>query len=193
VGQLGAAPDFQATEALRTLALTGRAGQKCQLAQGLKAERTPRELRLAVGQPAADRTVGSKVPSEYSAAIPGEIEAPSFGLRLRIEFSGRAAAAEGPAASGQVATLRNWRPGDRVRLRYSSGPRKVKEVLERLRVTGSRRTVWPVLDVSGRILWMLGVELETAQGINVVATAMGEASGSGSAEPLSSGTFDVGE
>jgi hypothetical protein len=40
---------------------------------------------------------------------------------------------------------------------------------------------------------MLGVELETGQGINVVATAMGEASGSGSAEPLPSGTFDVGE
>ena len=31
--QLGAAPDFAATEALRTLALDGRAGQKLELEQ----------------------------------------------------------------------------------------------------------------------------------------------------------------
>jgi tRNA(Ile)-lysidine synthase len=64
-------------------------------------------------------------------------------------------------------TLRNWRPGDRVRLRYSSGPRKVKEVLERLQVTGSSRAVWPVLEVAGKIIWMKGVELEPEQGISV--------------------------
>ena len=39
----------------------------------------------------------------------------------------------------QTATLRNWKPGDRVRLRYSSGLRKVKEVLERKHVTGTER------------------------------------------------------
>jgi tRNA(Ile)-lysidine synthase len=57
-----------------------------------------------------------------------------------------------------------------VRLRYSGGPRKVKEVLERLRVTGSSRTVWPVLDVDGRIVWMKGVELEPEPGLTIVAT-----------------------
>jgi tRNA(Ile)-lysidine synthase len=71
----------------------------------------------------------------------------------------------GPAAPR--GTLRNWKPGDRVRLRYSSGPRKVKEVLERLRVTGSSRAVWPVLEVAGKIIWMKGVELEPEQGIVV--------------------------
>jgi tRNA(Ile)-lysidine synthase len=73
--------------------------------------------------------------------------------------------------SAQVAraTLRNWRPGDRVTLRYSSGPRKVKEVLERLRVTGTSRAFWPVLEVEGRIVWMRGAELEPAAGIRVVA------------------------
>ena len=52
-GQLDAAPDFAATEALRTLALTGRAGQKLELAQGFRAERTHRELRLSAGPIAA--------------------------------------------------------------------------------------------------------------------------------------------
>ena len=55
-----------------------------------------------------------------------------------------------------------------MRLRYSSGPRKVKEVLERLRVTGSSRSVWPVLEVGGRIVWMKGVEVEPEQGIESV-------------------------
>ena len=63
-----------------------------------------------------------------------------------------------------AATLRNWKPGDRVRLRHSGGPRKVKEVLERLRVTGTERALWPVLEVDGRIAWMRGVELEREPG-----------------------------
>jgi tRNA(Ile)-lysidine synthase len=87
-------------------------------------------------------------------------------LRLRVAVSGAA------AASGSTARLRNWKPGDRVTLRYSSGPRKVKEVLERLRVSGSSRTVWPVLEVGGRIVWMKGVELEPEQGIEVEAMAL---------------------
>lgn len=47
--QLGAAAvDFPSTEALRNLALTGRAGQKLQLAKGLRVERTAWEMRLIV-------------------------------------------------------------------------------------------------------------------------------------------------
>jgi tRNA(Ile)-lysidine synthase len=72
------------------------------------------------------------------------------------------------------ALLRNWRPGDRVTLRYSSGPRKVKEVLERLRVTGSDRSVWPVLEVEGRIIWMKGVDVESELGLVVTAEEIGE-------------------
>jgi tRNA(Ile)-lysidine synthase len=167
--QLGAAPDFAATDALRTLALTGRAGQKCELAQGLRAERTPRELRLTAGAASAkDETV-----PEYTVPVPGEIVAPAFGLRLRIEV-GRQPVPSGSQATDPAieATLRNWRAGDRVRLRYSGGPRKVKEVLERMRVTGSSRALWPVLEVGGRILWMQGVELEPEAGIAVVVTSL---------------------
>jgi len=219
-GQLGATPDFLSTEALRALAFTGRAGQKCELAQGLRAERTPRELRLRVGTAAE----ASKAPPEYCGTIPGEIVAPAFGLRLRIEVAAPAgtagaAAEEGgisskptkmhpsgakapnhfidptyglkpvpfteaglsagserrPRETGQVATLRNWRPGDRVTLRHSGGPRKVKEVLERLRVTGSGRALWPVLEAGGRILWMQGVEVEPEDGIHVAASPLEEA------------------
>ena len=209
-GQLGATLDFQATEALRSLALEGRAGQKRELAHGLRGERTPRELRLTIVAISAGAEAAGSIP-EYSAAIPGEITAPAFGLRLRIEaeltLSGlpknfrlsrkshpvsghdfsRAAQADkstralapedrGPGPEGPIqeasatATLRNWKPGDRVRLRYSGSPSKVKEVLERLRVTGSARAIWPVLELGGRIVWMKGVELEPELGVKVLAT-----------------------
>ncbi len=157
---LGAAIDFPSTEALRLLAAEGRAGQKVELAEGLRAERTPRELRMAI---VAAGGVKGQVFPEYEVRIPGEVAAEAFGVRLRIEVSPPLEANE-----GQIATLRNWRPGDRVWLRHSSGPRKAKEVLERLRVTGSERKVWPVLEVNGRVVWMRGVEVEPEPGIRIV-------------------------
>jgi tRNA(Ile)-lysidine synthase len=167
--QLGAAPDFEATEALRTLSLTGRAGQKLELAQGLRAERTPRELRLTTG-PIAEPLGDAGGPSrEYRGTIPGQIDAAAFGLSLRIDICPSSGPSEGQGSAswvGQV-TLRNWRPGDRVTLRYSSGPRKVKEVLERIKVTGTSRNLWPVLEHGGRIIWMRGVELDPLPGIAI--------------------------
>jgi tRNA(Ile)-lysidine synthase len=156
----GVAIDFTATEALRGLALTGKAGQRLELSHGLRAERSQRELQLAVETGAAEVSAAE----EYRVGIPGEVT--GFGVRLRIEI------AEPAAAVG--ATLRNWRAGDRVWLRYSSGPRKVKEVLARLHVTGTGRSVWPVLEVDGRIVWMRGVEVEAAAGIRIAETTDSE-------------------
>jgi tRNA(Ile)-lysidine synthase len=178
--QFGAALDFAATEAVRSLALDGRAGQRLALPQGLCAERTARELRLSVAaEPAAKgRGAGAQSP-KYTVTIPGEIDAPEFGVRLSIELSdckvpnnGREARENGPTGGDglpQTATLRNWKPGDRVRLRYSSGLRKVKEVLERKHVTGTERALWPVLEAAGRVIWMKGVELEREPGLAITA------------------------
>lgn len=167
--QLGVAPDFAGTEALRDLALAGKAGQRRELAQGLRAERTHRELRLALEIAAATEAV-----PEYSMAIPGVVVAKAFGIQLRIDV-----AASEQTIGNRIATLRNWRPGDRVTLRHSSGPRKVKEVLERLRVTGTDRALWPVLELEGRIVWMRGVEVESGEGLTVIATPLEQASAEG--------------
>lgn len=187
-GQLGAAMDFFSTESLRALALSGRAGQKLELAQGLRAERSARELRLEMG-PVNSKVDLAQAISEYSATIPGEILAPELGLRLRIAVSG-VGADSGPNP-GLTAYLRNWKPGDRVTLRYSSGPRKVKEVLERLRISGDSRRVWPVLEVSGRIIWMKGVELEPEPGIEVAVDRLDESAGQADLPAPSGGTLGV--
>ena len=162
--QLGAAPDFPATEALRNLALEGRAGQRRDLALGLRAERTPRELRLTM----ETATSAEESIPEYSVPVPGEFSAPSFGLHFRIEIPSEAT----QPGSARTATLRNWRPGDRVLLRHSSGPRKVKEVLERMRITGTSRAVWAVLELDGAIVWMQGAEVEPQHGVAIFASPM---------------------
>jgi tRNA(Ile)-lysidine synthase len=168
--KFGASLDFSATEAVRSLALDGGAGQKLDLPHSLRAERTARELRLSIHHSPAPKSKSTGAPAPaYTVAIPGVIDAPAFGVRIRVEIPGpeaRRSAKVAGAPNGRVdstaktAILRNWKPGDRVRLRHSAGPRKVKEVLERLRVTGSDRTLWPVLEINGQIVWMQGVELE---------------------------------
>jgi tRNA(Ile)-lysidine synthase len=155
--ELGAPLDFSSTEDLRALALSGKPGQKRELAHGLRAERTPRELRLSI---LPTTRVDSDTLKEVSVAIPGTVAA--FGLQLQIEVDST------QAPQGRIAILRNWKPGDRVHLRYSSGPRKVKEVLERLKVTGSGRSFWPVLEIAGRVIWMQGVEVEPEPGVRIV-------------------------
>jgi len=166
--QLGAAPDFAATESLRALALSGRASQKLELAQGLRAERTHRELRLSSAPASEKISTAGHPPPEYTVPIPGEIDAPAFGLRLRILTHPKTKPGQGIAPATH-AKLRNWKPGDKVTLRYSSGPRKVKEVLERLRVTGTSRTLWPVLELDGRVIWMRGADLQPEPGFTIEA------------------------
>ena len=163
--QLEAAPDFAATESLRSLAAAGKAGQKLELAHGLHAERTHRELRLRRGPVASGNL------QHYKCLIPGELSAPAFGISIRIDLTDEGARSSSNIETGPKATLRSWKAGDRVHLRYSSGPRKVKEVLERMKVTGEDRSGWPVLEIAGRILWMRGVEVEPDPAIRISVTA----------------------
>jgi tRNA(Ile)-lysidine synthase len=147
-GQLGAGLraglGFEAAESLRQLAVSGRCGQRLDLPGPIAAERTPRELRLSPGAGEKPKKVET---IEVSLPVPGEAE--GFGWRFRASAS----------VVGEPAIIRNWRAGDRVTLRYSSGPRKVKEVLERLKVSGSDRLQWPVVAWQGEIVWMQGAEL----------------------------------
>ena len=136
------------------------------MAQGLRAERTHREIRLT-RVPHRPLGEAAQEVEQYECVIPGELDAPAWGWRVRIEFTEPASADPVVSDVRHKAVFRLWKPGDRVRLRYSSGPRKVKEVLERMKVTGTDRARWPVLEVGGRILWMRGVEVEPDQAFRV--------------------------
>ena len=126
--------------------------KKLALPGPLAAERTPRELRLA---PQSLKTPGQI--EEITLSVPGEASA--FGWRFRAQST----------MPGPSAIIRNWRPGDRVTLRYSSGPRKLKEVLDRLKVSGDARGVWPVVEWRGQIVWMQGAELQPIQEMAISA------------------------
>jgi tRNA(Ile)-lysidine synthase len=166
VRQLGARLSFDQTERLMTMGTagngTGRAtGTKVELPGGIVAERTLRELRLTRSAPGEGSIPGGGPPEaaavpEYPFAIPGEVNAPEFAVLLHGELVQSAA----PSVEGCCATLRNWKAGDRVTLRHSRGPKKVTEILDRLRVHGTERSLWPVVEAEGRIVWMRGVEVD---------------------------------
>jgi tRNA(Ile)-lysidine synthase len=143
--RLGVSLDFGGVEGLIRLVAQGRAGQRVTVCGALVAERTPRELRLSKNI----RNPDSVETGQVELPVPGMAE--GFGWRFQTQAAARAVSA----------TIRNWRPGDRVTLRYSSGPRKIKEVLERLKVTGTSRAQWPVVEWQGQIVWMQGIEVQS--------------------------------
>jgi tRNA(Ile)-lysidine synthase len=148
---LGARLSFEQTERLLAMAdlapAEGSRARKTELPGHITVDRSPREIRLtrSPGPPAAPPCPAHKF------VLPGEIRAPEYGLYLR---------GEAPAVASQSAVLRSWRAGDRVTLRHSRGPKKVAEVLDRLRVMGAARKNWPVVESEGEIIWMRGVEVE---------------------------------
>lgn len=148
---LGVSLGYDATESLRRLSTEGHSGQRLTLPGTLLAERTPRELRISPHAAPPAAVLPQTLP------VPGE--ATAFGHHFRAES----------AAPQPAATIRNWRPGDRVTLRYSSGPRKIPEVLDRLRVTGADRAAWPVVEWQGQIVWMRGADLQPAPGLTLSA------------------------
>jgi tRNA(Ile)-lysidine synthase len=119
-GQFGVALDFAATEALRSLALDGRAGQKLALPQGLCAERTARELRLSVatGIPLQRCKSAEAGPTVHRADPRRNRRAGAFGAAPPHRCSQTRQRdpkwERGGPPSSQTATLRNWKPGDRV-------------------------------------------------------------------------------
>jgi tRNA(Ile)-lysidine synthase len=146
--RLGARLSFEHTEQLLTMAQAeGGRGAKFDLPAGITVERSLREIRLT-------RTSAPVAPaSAHAFRIPGEIVAPEYGLRLRGESAA-------PGVPALQATLRPWRAGDRVTLKHSRGPKKVAEVLDRLRVVGAERTNWPVVESEGKIVWMRGADVD---------------------------------
>ncbi len=151
--------DFEETERLLELcglredgqAFLARNSSKLQLKNGLRAERTPREIRLAASeaQPLAAGAV-------YELPIPGAVDAPAYGLRLQASIGAP------PTAPLSPATLRPSRPGDRVRLRHSRSALKLSEAYRRVRLDNAKAAASAVLEWRGEIVWAPGMDVESA-------------------------------
>ncbi len=148
--QFEAALDFEQTARLLAL-VEGSASanpRREDLTANLRAERTPRELRLLF-------TTRFEPPNPARIEIPVPGEGEGFGYRIRLSLT-----AQSPDPQPD-ALLRAALPTDRVQLRYSRGaPKRVKEVLERLGVPAGQRAEWPVLVWQGEIVWLRDTTLE---------------------------------
>jgi len=168
--RLGVVIDFEETERLIDLCglaalskeRSARAGLKLQMEKGLRAERTPREVRLFRVEPeSADVESRISAHPEYLLPIPGAVDAPAFGLRLEATVGhGRTPLPE--------ARLRAARAGDRVVLRHSRSRLKIKEALRRARLPVA--AVCPVLEWQGEIVWIPGVAIESGAAQTAVLT-----------------------
>ncbi|HWZ12458.1 MAG TPA: tRNA lysidine(34) synthetase TilS [Acidobacteriaceae bacterium] len=168
---IGACLDFAETESILNLCLReqARSGARLTLAAGLIAERTPRELRLSKAPSTQASPLSADEPTAtsttYTLPIPGEVVAAAFELR----FTAAADVAGAASPGSDLAEVRPWQPADRVTLAHSSGPKKVKEVLARMRISGDERATWPVVAWRGQILWMRGANLAPISGSPTIA------------------------
>lgn len=125
--------------------------------------------RLAV-RPKAVAAPGSEIRFTYTLRVPGEIEIPEISARLQISPDAERSeplpgavvrvALALPAAAGDLVTLRNRLPGDRLRPLGAPGRRRLKEILIDRRIPRQERDRLPLLCWEGRIAWVPGVAIE---------------------------------
>jgi tRNA(Ile)-lysidine synthase len=147
--------EFRHVEEVLDLSRTG--ARSAMLPQGWVLSLTKGGLQFDSPLPAASSDY------QYTLPVPGAVEVPEIGTRFE------AALVPGSATSGynpdhmldpvllqKELTVRNWRAGDRYWPAHSKAPKKIKELLQERKLTGSERRLWPV-GVSGQeIVWVRG-------------------------------------
>ena len=108
-----------------------------------------------------------QAPFAYTLKVPGECVIPEAGLRFRMEpgktagwmfaNSPRRAGLSLPLVAGDEVTIRNRRPGDRLRPLGCAHTRRLKDVLMDRRVPRRERDRLPLLFVGSRLAWIPGV------------------------------------
>lgn len=164
------APRAAQRELDRQLAAGGAIG--CDCGDGWRWREAGEWLELVPGEPVgAARGTQPEVPEfSYRLRVPGELQIPETGQIVRVlerqaapwMFRGaktRAALALS-IEDGDYVSIRNRRPGDRLRPLGCAYERKLKDVLIDRRVDRARRDALPLLVVGGRIAWVPGVTID---------------------------------
>ncbi len=143
-------------------AAQARAGDPCHSERSEESLSSP----AAKGIPHFVRNDNDKGGYEYRLSIPGEVFIPELAATIRASIAEPPAQEEeeeanalDPEALGHEIVIRNWRPGDRFWPAHTSGPKKVKELLQGRHITGSQRARWPVALAQSEIVWLHGFRI----------------------------------
>jgi tRNA(Ile)-lysidine synthase len=100
---------------------------------------------------------------EYRLAVPGTILVPEVGASFEAALVPGSVATGynpdhmlDPALLQKGLIVRNWRAGDRYWPAHSKAPKKVKELLQERKLTGTERRLWPVVLSGEEIVWVRG-------------------------------------
>ena len=147
----------------RQLASTGKIG--CDCGAGWRWESEDDRLWLRRRRP-------TPPPFAYTLKVPGDCVILEAGLRFRIEpgrtacwmfaSSPRRTGLSLPVVTGDEVTIRNRRPGDRLRPLGCAYTRRLKDVLIDRRVPRRERDCLPLLFVGSRLAWVPGVTVNEA-------------------------------
>ena len=156
---LGLRLEFRLVEEILSLLPRQRESSKSvELPDGWAVSSHRGELRFGI-----KCTTTKPVNYEFRLPLPGAVEVPQVGLLFEaVLVTGNSAEVYNPedlldrARLSQELRVRNWRPGDRFWPAHTKAPKKVKELLQQHRVTGSDRKLWPVVVSGSDIIWVRG-------------------------------------
>jgi tRNA(Ile)-lysidine synthase len=100
---------------------------------------------------------------DFPLPLPGTVEVRPTRSRFEaVLVPGNAVAVYNPdhlldrMRLGQELRIRNWRPGDRFWPTHTKAPKKIKELLQSLHLSGPERRLWPVVVSGKEVIWMRG-------------------------------------
>ena len=148
-------------EILRFAAEDGPSGKELSLPLGWKLVREPESILFLT----PDLRRQERIPDyEYSLPIPGRVPVPEIGVvieALRFVPNEQGAGYNSQQLLGsrllqEPLMIRNWRPGDRFWPAHTKAPKKIKDLLQKLKVAQPRRRLWPVVVSGNELVWMRG-------------------------------------
>jgi len=153
---LGLKLEFQHVDDILHVAGDAELGKSGMLPGRWTVSRTATELRFA----RADSDKASP-DYEYSLRVPGRIKVPETGTW----FEAALVSPHGgynldhlldSAMLGKELRVRNWRAGDRFWPTHTKSPKKIKQLLQELHITGLERKLWPVVVRGADVVWVRG-------------------------------------
>jgi len=155
---LGLQLEFVHVEDILQVAGDSEPGNSGTLPGGWVVSRNATELRF-------DCASSNKASSdyEYCLRVPGRIKVAETGTWFEAALvSARVGGDYNPdhlldsTLLRKELRVRNWRPGDRYWPAHTKSPKKIKELLQELHITGSERKVWPVVVQGADVVWVRG-------------------------------------